>query len=150
MKILSAIIAIAAAGPLMVDGNGVSQNHFCFRMINFPFQQVLNWHGPHGGHHNFFDGVEYTHGGHGGPRDAEGIAVHGHGPHGGHAEDAKVPYAEVMAELKQQKKERMEAAAAEKHEHSHGHGHGNGHSHGHGHGHHGHGHHGARGGGAGY
>merc|ERR1719420_636662 len=112
MKLLSAIIAIAAAGPLMVDGNG----------------QVLNWHGPHGGHHDFFEGVEYT--------------------HGGHSADAKVPYAEVMAELKQQKLERMEAAAAaEEHGHHHGHGDGNGHSHGHGHGHHGHGHHGARGGG---
>merc|ERR1719480_407124 len=103
MKLLSAIIAIAAAGPLMVDGNG----------------QVLNWHGPHGGH--------------GGPSDAEGIAIHGHGPHGGHSADAKVPYAEVMAELKQQKLERMEAAAAaEEHGHHHGHGDGNGHSHGHG------------------
>merc|ERR1712021_302459 len=114
MKLLSTIIALAAAGPLMRDGN----------------KQILNWHAPHGGH--------------GGPKDAEGQANHGHGPHGGHAESAILDETlnELMAEIKDQKKERM-AAAEEQHEHQHGHGDQDDHTHGHGNGHGHHGHHGA-------
>merc|ERR1711908_209471 len=105
MKVLSTLIAIASAGQLMKDNDGT----------------IMNWHGPHGGHHNFFEGVPYHHGGHGGPRDDEGKAIHGHGPHGGHPQNQKVNYAE------------------EEHHHDavsdHGRGHGHGHHHGHGHGH---------------
>merc|ERR1711892_1548748 len=121
-------IALAAAGPLMRDRN----------------DQILNWHAPHGGHHAFFDGVEHTHGGHGGPKDAEGQAIHGHGPHGGHAQSAILDETlnELMAEIKDQKKKRM-AAAEEQHEHQHGHGDQDDHTHGHGNGHGHHGHHGA-------
>jgi len=100
MKVLSTLIVIASAGPLMKDNGGT----------------ILNWHGPHGGHHEFFDGAAYHHGGHGGPRDAQGQEIHGHGPHGGHPKSQMVNYAEVMEELKQQKKARIEAAKKRKHD----------------------------------
>merc|ERR1711941_67508 len=40
MKVLSTLIAIASAGQLMKDNDGT----------------IMNWHGPHGGHHGFFEG----------------------------------------------------------------------------------------------
>merc|ERR1712174_81252 len=83
MKILSTLIAIASAGQLMKDNDGT----------------ILNWHGPHGGHHGFFEGAPYHHGGHGGPRDAEGQEIHGHGPHGGHPKSQMVNYADVMKDM---------------------------------------------------
>merc|ERR1712176_834102 len=113
MKVLSTLIAIASAGQLMKDNDGT----------------ILNWHGPHGGHHGFFEGAPYHHGGHGGPSDAEGKAIHGHGPHGGHPKSQMVNYAEVMEELKAQKMARMEAEEEHDHDDNHGKGHGHGKGH---------------------
>merc|ERR1712062_104883 len=82
--------------------------------------QLMNWHGPHGGHMDIFKGLDFYHGPHDGPTSDEGKAAHGHGPHGGHSDDQ-------IIDTSKWGNDHDDDADAD--EHSHGHGHGHGHSH---------------------
>ena len=67
----------------------------------------MDWHGPHGGHHGFFEGAPHHHGSHGGPYGRGGQKIHGHGPHGGHPKSQMVDYADVMSKLSAQWYQRL-------------------------------------------
>ena len=104
----------------------------------------MDWHGPHGGHHGFFEGAPHHHGSHGGPYGRGGQKIHGHGPHGGHPKSQMVDYADGMDELLAQNnyyarlinqarnqarisQERKEDRKNKKRKPGHGHGHGRNH-----------------------